>query len=168
MESFAGADFTYPISMRVGQFFIISVVALGTISALAKEVCVTHYSELDQTDLLKTLKPMFRPDGINGFVNETKGSYLVLKVVEDKLGVIFYTSGLFNLTAIKREGPLTLCDEGDTIKMVGLDRSDKLKAEDGLLILADGGPRKKFMVGEMPSDLVRMHHIDIRTLSSSP
>ena len=151
------------MSFRTVFVFIIS--SFWCFHAFAEE-CATLYSELKKTQNLQVARSLFNPEEKVGFINDTKGSYIVLEVQNDKLMIHFYTSGIFDLYAIKKEGPLTLCDEGNSLKMVGLERSEKLKISDGRLELGDGGPRKSFLVGNMPDSLKRLHHIDTRNISS--
>ena len=78
----------------------------------------------------------------------------------------FFTTGLFELYAIKRTGPLEFCDDGTKLTVNGLDRVQTLFVEGAFLQFGEREPRQSFAPGEMPAALQKIHNFDIRMVSS--
>jgi hypothetical protein len=135
-------------------------------TAGADEICAESFSQLAQTERLRALRAFFPPSERLGMVNATKGSYVVMETHGDKLAITFYTSGLFDLFPIKKEGSLAFCDTGTGLKMKALDRTDDLVILEGQLKVGDRGQKSIFTAGEMPDLLKRLHRIDVRGLAS--
>jgi hypothetical protein len=150
------------VGIKLVIAFFFSILA----STAQAEECASHYSELNKTERLSQLKGLFQGRPHSGLVNKTKGSYLVLQNHEDELTIVFYTSGLFNLYGIRKEGELKVCDTGIALHMVALDRDEDLKIEGLNLTIGDGGDKMSFAVGDMPEDLRRLHGVDIRGIAA--
>ncbi len=101
-------------------------------------------------------------------VNETKGSYVIISALDDNLTISFFTSGLFDLYPIRKDGPLSFCDDGTKLRMIGLDRADVFTLVEGGFRMGKGGPKHNFASGPMPELLKKLHRIDVRGLASKP
>ena len=130
------------------------------------EDCATSYTDLGKTQGLRSIQLLFDLNARLDLVNETKGSYVTIESQPDGLKIIFYTSGLFDLYPIRREGPVIFCDSGEAMTMSGLGLSEKLSAANSKITLGDGGPKKVFSKGPMPELLRRLHRIDERGLAA--
>jgi hypothetical protein len=130
--------------------------------------CASTLEDLKKTPRLKAVQELFAGGTRVGFVNETNGSYVVMGVAEGKLDIHFYTSGLWDLYAIKDEGPLQFCDDGEKLVMSGLGRSEALKIAPNKMEIGGGGPKRTFHVGPMPELLRKLHKLDERGLASVP
>lgn len=136
------------------------------VPVFADEICATAYSELERSENLKSLKPLFSADKRIAMVNETKGSYVIIDAFDDHLSISFFTSGLFDLYPIRKDGPLKFCDDGVSLHMIGLGKEDKFVLKEGGFQMGKGGPRMNFARGEMPALLRKLHKIDPRGLAS--
>jgi hypothetical protein len=126
------------------------------------DTCATRFSELGKFERLKPIQTLFDADERAGLVNESQGSFVVLKSNNDLLTIEFYTSGLFDLYPIERDGPVKFCESKDGIEMIGINRTVEIKIVDGKLIAGKGGPRRTFAHGAMPELLRKLHHTDER------
>ena len=145
--------------------FALCLLVVGA-PVFADEICAESYSELDRSENLKAMKPLFSADKRIAVVNETKGSYVIIDAIDDKLTISFFTTGLFDLYPIRKDGGLKFCDDGEKLRMVGLDREDVVTLKDGGFQMGKGGPKMNFSRGEMPELLKKKHKIDIRGLAS--
>lgn len=143
---------------------------LGILSAwpAAADVCATQFSHLTQTERLSSLRTVLREGGAVGFVNLTQGSYFIVDGHGEAFRITFFTSGLFDLYPIKREGPLSFCDNGRELRVIGLGNNDRLEIQEGRLVIGSGGPKMTFSPGAMPELLVKLHHYNERGLASTP
>jgi hypothetical protein len=132
------------------------------------EECAQNSSELDKTPQLQQIKNLFGEKQSLGFVNETQGSYFFLERDEHQFMVRFYTSGLLDLYGIERISPVSFCDDGKTLLLIGLGRKEKVQILGSGLILGAGGPRKSFTVGKMPKLLKKLHHLEDRLAAVNP
>ena len=148
--------------MRVFLLILISLPPF----VCANEICASKYSELESSARLAKLKPLFNADKRIAMVNQTRGSFVIIDGFEDNLTIRFYTSGLFDLYPIQREGPLKFCDVDGNLRMIGLDREDRVEVVHGGLVVGRGGPKRSFVSGEMPQNLKRLHKMDVRGLAS--
>lgn len=130
--------------------------------------CTSLYSGLSKTARLRAVREFFPDNGEVGLVNETKGSFVTMGSREDKLFMIFYTTGLFDLYPVKREGPLEFCDDGEKLHMISLGRDEELRVSPRKMDVGAGGPKLNFIVGEMPEFLRRKHNMESRGLASHP
>jgi hypothetical protein len=137
------------------------------LAGLAEE-CAQNYSELEKTSHLQQIKNLFGDKTSIGFVNETQGSYFFLERDEQHFIVKFYTSGLLDLYGIQRVSPVSFCDQGDSLLLIGLGRKEKVQILGSGLILGVGGPRKSFTVGKMPKLLKKLHHLEDRLAAVNP
>ncbi len=142
------------------------LVLFFTFPGAADPVCAAKYSDLDGSENLKALKAMFSADKQISVVNETKGSYVIISGFDDNLTISFFTSGLFDLYPIRREGPLKFCDDGAVLRMIGLDREETVTLVSGGFQMGKGGPKRNFAHGEMPALLKKLHKMDIRGIAS--
>lgn len=149
--------------MRVLAILLVLII---TLPAAADSVCAAKYSDLDGSQNLKALKAMFSADKQIAMVNETKGSYVIISGFDDNLTISFFTSGLFDLYPVRREGPLKFCDDGVVLRMIGLDREDTFTLVNGGFQMGKGGPKRNFARGEMPALLKKLHKMDIRGIAS--
>jgi hypothetical protein len=149
----------------VGVLTILVFLVLALPGA-ADPVCATKYSDLDATDNLKALKLMFSADKQIAMVNETKGSYVIISGFEDNLTISFFTSGIFDLYPIRRDGPLKFCDDGVVLRMIGLGREETFTMMNGGVQMGKAGAKRSFARGEMPDLLKRLHKMDIRGIAS--
>ena len=147
--------------------YTMALIFLWSLQAGA-ELCASKPSELDQSDRLKTVKTLFVTGVRVGMVNESKGSFVVLESSENQITMVYYTSGLFQLYGMKRDGPLKFCDTGSSLRMIGLGQDVEVKIGDGKLIADDGGPKRTFSPGPVPDLLQRLHHLDERGIASEP
>jgi hypothetical protein len=147
--------------MRSFRFLLLLGILLCTNQSRGDD-CATHRSELDKTPRLHAILQMFNQSAGSavGLVNGTQGSYVILDSKNDELTIAFYTSGLFDLFPIKRDGPLKFCDTGKVLRMIGLDRDEELVLPDGKFVLGEGGPKRTFTVGLMPVMLKQLHHME--------
>jgi hypothetical protein len=148
----------------MGVFTILFI--LMAVPAHGAEVCASSFSELAASPRLEGLKPLFNADRRIAMVNETKGSYVIIDAFDDKFTISFFTSGLFDLYPIRKDGPLKFCDDGARLRMVALDRADVFTLVNGGFHMGAGGPKQNFARGEMPALLKKLHKIDIRGLAS--
>ncbi|MBX3021976.1 MAG: hypothetical protein KF799_09895 [Bdellovibrionales bacterium] len=130
------------------------------------EECATRLSELSKSERLTAVKALFKAGGPVGFVNETKGSYFILEERDGEFRITFFTSGLFDLYPIKRDGPLSFCDTGEELQVVGLGRRDDLRLTGTELQLGGGGPKRHFAPGPMPGLLIDLHKVPQRGIAS--
>jgi len=150
--------------MRVGGGLLLVLCLAGQMARA--EVCASSFSELDKTPLLSSLKPLFSEDKRIAMVNETKGSYVIIDSLDDKLTISFFTSGIFDLYPVRKDGPLQFCDDGDSLKMIGLGRSEEFRVTGDRFQMGSGGAKKSFSYGEMPELLKRLHRVDARGVAS--
>ena len=66
-------------------------------------------------------------------VNDTKGSYFTVDTVTENFQMAFYTSGLFDIYPVKREGPVKFCDDGKSLTLVGIGRVETLSIATDIL-----------------------------------
>lgn len=130
--------------------------------------CTSLYSGLGATARLRAVRDFFPDNGEVGLVNETGGSFVTMGSRDDRLYMIFYTSGLFDLYPVKREGPLEFCDDGVQLRMIGLGHDEELRISERRMNVGKGGPKLNFTVGQMPEPLRKMHKMEIRGLASKP
>lgn len=131
-------------------------------SATANE-CAHNFEELDKTERLKTLKPLIPEVGRRGYVNKTQGSYIDITASTQNFVITFFTTGLFDLYGIRREGPLKFCDDGKKLLVIGLDREQTLYIDQTSLQFDERGPRQSFQEGPMPLALQKIHNIREQT-----
>ena len=135
----------------------------------AADICASKYEDLTLTPRLLGIQKLFNESRHLGMVNETEGSYFSIEALSDKLVITFYTSGLFDLYAVRREGPLVFCDTGSGLRLIGIDRVEEVNiASATQLKIGEGGPRLSFHVGVMPTALGVLHHVVERGLASGP
>ena len=132
------------------------------------EICATGSLGMKQTPALEKFHQYLDADHV-GLVNETQGSYVVLDFLSSKkMTVSFYTSGLFALMPVKREGPVEFCDLDGELRMRGIERDQLIKIVDGKLVIDEGGPKKTFVKGAMPAKLATLHNYVGRSIASDP
>lgn len=150
-----------------GQWISVCMLVFTAHSALAEQ-CVGRYSALSRNPRLQRLRSIVPASGSRGFVNGTKGSYFVITTQDDEIRIQFFTSGLFDLYGISREGPLSFCDDGDSLYVLGLERKDLLVIQGESLQIGKGGPRMLYTPGAMPDLLQRLHPDAQRGIASEP
>ena len=157
--------------MRVYGVVFVFFSSLGFTSqnhAHAEEICASRYSELDKSERLKTVKELFGPERQIRAVNESKGSYVIIEALTDDLTISFFTSALFEMYAIRKDGVLSFCDTGTGLKMEGLGRSEEFTLKAGKFQMGGGGAKKTFAIGEMPEKLMKLHHMEPTGLAAKP
>ncbi len=153
--------------MRQNFVALFIVLFFGASSVLQADVCASKYSELEKSPLLRNMKFFFIKDGTPvGLVNATNGSYILLRDTNDELIVEFFTSGLFDLYPIKREGAVQFCESGGLVKMVGLGQNEPVQIDGEQVKFGNGGDRKTFKIGNMPELLQRLHKVNSRGIAS--
>lgn len=115
------------------------------------EICASRYDDLELTPRLQKLRPFFQRNGIVGFVNETGGSYFEIDSTEATFQIEFLTSGLFDLTLIRRRGPIDFCDDGVSLFARGIGRHDTLSVGVSSIVFGKGGPKLSFELGMKPT-----------------
>lgn len=135
-------------------------------SSSAAEVCADKFSELGGSARLEALKPLFGAEKRMAMVNGTKGTYVVIDALAENFTISLFTSGLFDLYPIRKDGEVKFCDDGAHLRMLTLGRADVFEIVSGGLVMAGGGERRSFMRGEMPELLKKLHKIDFRGLAS--
>lgn len=137
---------------------VLLFIVLFASRAFGGEVCAARLSELGRTPRLEQVHHLFAKENQFGMVNETKGTYLLVEARKDDLVLILYTSGLFDLFPIRREGSVKFCDTGSALRFEGLGRTESIVIENLVLQVDGGGPRRTFRLGPMPEALQRLHH----------
>lgn len=130
------------------------------------DLCAARISELEKTERLKSIQSLFQSGHRVGLVNESKGSFVILTADQEQMTISFYTSGLFDLFPIKREGPVLFCDTGKGLEMIGIGRTVEIRIVGGKLVAEDGSPKRIFAPGEMPELLRKLHHLNERGIAS--
>src|SRR5258708_7616865 len=110
---------------------VYGLLVLASFPTSAEEVCAGSFAELGRTPRLQSIQKMFSSAGRLSMVNVTRGSYFIVESLEEKenLTIRFYTSALFDLYGVKREGPVRFCDDGQSLKLIGIGRREELKPE---------------------------------------
>ncbi len=133
------------------------------------EICAADSLGLKQTPALDQFRSYFDtgfgPARV-GLVNETSGSYVLLDFAGETMTMTFFTSGLFNLVPIKREGSVRFCDEASLLTMRGLGVDEEIKIVGGKVVIDEGGARKTFVKGPMPKALAELHHYTDRAIAA--
>lgn len=132
----------------------------------ADVICAKNYAELDRTPALLSLKTLISDQKQNGYVNKTKGSYFFIQTHDSQFIITFYTTGLFDLYGIHREGTLVFCDRDGQLTAVGLDRTQNIYVAGERLEFGHRGARESFKRGPMPEKLASINGIDPLTLAS--
>ena len=143
---------------------ILLAILLG--SASADIFCAKTKNDLDHSERLAQIKPLFDDNNRIMMVNGTKGSYVIIDGSGEGLTISFFTSGLFDLYAIRKDGPLEFCDNGERLEMVGLDRREVFQIIDGEIDMGSGGVKKHFARGDMPDKLKKLHRFGVRNIAS--
>ena len=130
-----------------------------TLSAQGKD-CAKNYSELGKTERLKAMRSVLPKKGRLGFVNKTQGSYFFIESTKTKFKVRFYTTGPFDLFTVNREGALEFCDNGKSLKVIGLGKEKRVMPVAAGLQFDNGGDRHSFQPGPMPDELKKMNKLD--------
>lgn len=141
------------------SLLILSLIAFG-------DECATSYAELGNTEKLSQLKTLLPKEGLRGFVNETKGSYFFIHSGESGFKILFYTTGLWDLYGIQREGGIRFCDTGKEIKAIGLGYSKKLELLDGGLRYGGHKKSQTYQPGPMPKALREINDVKIRDIAA--
>lgn len=123
------------------------------------QVCAKNFSDLDKTERLQNLKKILPDSERRGFVNKTRGSYFDIYQKENQFIISFYTTGLFDLYGIHREGPVEFCDDQSKITVTGLGRIKTIHIDGKLLSFDDGADNKAFTPGEMPEPLREINNL---------
>ncbi|MES2965887.1 MAG: hypothetical protein V4760_18545 [Bdellovibrionota bacterium] len=152
--------------MRI-PWIVLFILLLGPVAEARIETCAYDSLGLKRTPALEQFRKFLDSDHV-GLANETAGSYVILDLFSDHMTIAFYTSGLFDLVPIKREGPVQFCDVDGALEMRGLERVQKIRIVDGKLVIDEGGPKKTFVKGEMPAPLARLHHYQGRAVAADP
>lgn len=148
-----------------GTYLLALFLSLIPAGAGAEE-CASTLEGLKKTPRLEAAATLFQHQKYIGFVNGTKGSYVVMSVREGIFHISFYTSGLFDMYAIKDEGPLTFCDNGSVLIMSALGRAEEVKISPQKMEVGRGGPRMTYQEGAMPELLLKLHGLNERALAS--
>ena len=151
--------------LKPGWGAIIWLLMLTTPVASA-ELCASSYNDLALTENLQKLKTLFVEESQTGLVNATRGSFVTVDTAGETLSITFYTSGLFDLYPIRKQGPLQFCDLDGVVYIKALQRSDQIHFSESGFSLGGGGPRLQFQRGEMPDLLKRLHDIPVRATAS--
>jgi hypothetical protein len=149
---------------------ITSILSLVTLahSIAFSDVCAEKYSDLDATESLKKLKTLLIPNNTNGFVNMTKGSYFYITATDSEFQILFFTTGLFDLYGIRRDGPLVFCDTEKGLTAIGLKRTQNIFIEDNKLQFGDRSAKESFQPGPMPEKLAKINKIEIQKIALQP
>ncbi len=150
---------TTPRKLGVSVMYLVFLgLTLGP-SPVRAEQCVASPTEIHKYPKLQELTMLVAPDGEQGFVNETQGTYLVIDTRGSKILATIYTSGLFDLVAIRRAYEITLCEDGGQafILIGSVRRRETIRQEDQFLVIGDNGAKGTFRMGEMPEALRKMH-----------
>ena len=147
------------------RILMCTALTIFTISARAED-CADRYSDLDKTETLKSLKESLPKFKRKGFVNETKGSYFLITENDKGFNIVFFTTGLFDLYGIRREGELKFCDKDSKISVIGLGRTQAVRVEGAKLIFDEGKPRQIYTEGLMPEPLMKANELTQQPLDS--
>lgn len=150
----------------VKKFFIFTYSVFCPLQMAVAETCATTFSELDQTDRLKTFKTLVPSEGRRGFVNKTKGSFFYLEAQNDGIEITFFTTGFLDLYGIRKQGKLKFCDNGSMVQVHGIDRIEDLKVSEAYLQFGDGTDRQLFTPGLMPEHLQKMYEKDAASVAT--
>lgn len=139
---------------------------LLAIGPAVAETCASRYSDLDQHPEFTAFKALLGERREAGLINATQGSFVRLEVHDDQLSVTLFSTGLFDLIAIRRESALRLCESDGQLTLEAFGRRDHLVlGPDGQVKFGEGGARFQFKLGEMTPLLKRVHQ---RSLASIP
>lgn len=129
-------------------------------SNVSAEICAKHYLDLNQTEKLKTVYSVLSLKGSRGFVNGTEGSYLTIENQGDAIWIELFSSGLFDLIRIYVRDSVEICDNEGELFLIGMRRRERLRIEDGKIILGRGRPRETFSPGRAPASLQELHGLE--------
>ncbi len=149
--------------MRVFLVFQFAISFVSSATCAADLVCASRPVELRVATHLNLLREIFPENSVVGFVNETSGSYFEVENSSDQRGdmgsysLTFYTSGFLDLYGVMRSGPAKFCFDSAGLSVHSMGQIQKIEIQGAKLVLGDGGPRKTFSRGVMPSKLVLLH-----------
>lgn len=135
-------------------------------TASAGDICAERFSDLSASPRLETIRPLFGAEKRIAMVNGTKGTYVVIDALAENFTISLFTSGLFDLYPIRKDGEVRFCDDGANLRMMALGRADVFRIVNGGMVMAGGGERMSFARGEMPELLKKLHKVDFRGLAS--
>lgn len=147
------------------KLIFLSVLTVSTTGAAAT-VCAKDYLGLDQTPALTRIKTVIENNKQNGFVNQTRGSYFFIVAGPENFKITFFTSGLFDLYGIRKEGSIQFCDRDGQLLAIGLNRTQNIYVGDGRLEFGQRGARESFTRGQMPEKLASLNDVDAVTLAT--
>lgn len=151
--------------MRKARWTLFLVITLWAIPALAGE-CASSLAELKKSPNFASVVSFLQDQDRLGLVNDTKGSYVVIDAKETELKIHFYTSGIWDLYAIKDEGPLQFCSDENGLTIQGLGRTDSIRFSEGKMEMGKGGAIRTFHPGDMPELLQKLHGLNSRAIAS--
>lgn len=131
------------------------IVARGGL-AQATPVCAHNVLEYGLTPRLSELQHYFGPATTTGYVNQTNGSYFEIDTRPGSFTFTFMTSGLFDLNLIKQVGTIMFCDDGISLRVVGMGKNDVITLSGGTITFGAGGPKMTFREGSKPALLQRL------------
>ncbi|MCB9072243.1 MAG: hypothetical protein H6623_01380 [Bdellovibrionaceae bacterium] len=137
---------------------------MGTLPCqyLAADTCAHTYSELDQTENLKKIQNFLSPQQPIGYVNKTKGSYFFLTAIDTGIKIRFFTSGLWDLYGIEREGDIYFCENEKGLTAIGLDRIQNIFVSENRIEFGERSDKESFQKGVMPEKLAKLNHFNVQ------
>lgn len=120
------------------------------------EICANSYRDFHLTSRLRPLTLYFEENSSTGYVNDSEGSYFEIDTRDETLTITFLTSGIWDLTLIRKNGPIEFCDDGSGLVAKGIDRVDRIWLSPGSITFGRGGPKLTFRKGRKPHLLQKL------------
>lgn len=120
------------------------------------EICIQNFKDIHLTENLRLLSEYFTPSSVTKYVNQTQGSYFEIDTKAVPMTITFLTSGLFDLTLIRRHGVIEFCDDGRRLVVKGIGRNDPISLSEGTITFGAGGAKLIFTRGDKPTQLRKL------------
>lgn len=166
LSLFDSEKLDYPIGVCIQLKLSLIIFTTLIYSKTNADVCANNYSELNQTPALKSIQSLIENKKNNGFVNKTQGSYFFLQTQTEKFIISFYTTGLFDMFGVHKEGPIVFCDTGHELRAKGLGRNQKIFVHQSRLEFGNRTDRESFIRGPMPDPIAKINKVPIVTFAS--
>ena len=157
MKSICSASLSILLVLVPHHSYSKNEVTLNLIGGISLgEICIHSFKDIHLTEKLSSLSEYFAPDSITKYVNQTQGSYFEVDTSAVPMTITFLTSGLFDLTLIRRHGKIEFCDDGNRLIVKGIGRNDPIILSDGMITFGSGGAKLIFSKGDKPRQLRKL------------